>query len=229
MRAGDGAPRGPTLGPLQCNVFVRPRSGEPAPSGPPLGPLMRLVQPPVRAGDQAPREPTLGPLRHSAVVRLRPGDPTPSGPLLGPVRSRAPGAREADYGRPKDGGVWTAKAVKRPTQQPTHTQYANYRAPLMRKRHTMPHPAQPQHTNHWALRTRKQHQQEHQPQRPTESSNSTQHAEEQVTVQGPVSKQQPDGMSHRGAKIRRTSPVREMCLRSLLPCRPLRHHICCHQ
>ena len=25
-------------------------------------------------------------------------------------------------------------------------QYANHRAPLTRKRHTMPHPAQPQHT-----------------------------------------------------------------------------------
>ena len=43
-----------------------------------------------------------------------------------------------------------------------------------RKRHTMPHSAQPQHTNYWALRTRKRHQQEHRPQRPTESS--TQHA-----------------------------------------------------
>ena len=36
--------------------------------------------------------------------------------------------------------------------------------------------AQPQHTNHWAPRTRKRHQQEHRPQRPTESSDPTQHA-----------------------------------------------------
>ena len=34
----------------------------------------------------------------------------------------------------------------------------------------------PQHTNYWAPRTRKQHQQEHRPQRPTESSDPTQHA-----------------------------------------------------
>ena len=61
-------------------------------------------------------------------------------------------------------------------QQPAHPQYANYWAPLTRKRHTMPHSAQPQHTNYWAPRTRKRHQQEHRPQRPTESSNPTQHA-----------------------------------------------------
>ena len=62
-----------------------------------------------------------------------------------------------------------------PAPQPAHPQYANYWVPLMRKRHTMPHSAQPQHTNYWAPRTRKQHQQEHRPQRPTESSNPTQH------------------------------------------------------
>ena len=83
---------------------------------------------------------------------------------------------EAGDGRPVDRGVWTAKTVKRPRQQPAHPQYANYWAPLTRKRHTMPHPAQPQHTNSWALQTRKRHQQEHRPQRPTESSDPTQHA-----------------------------------------------------
>ena len=83
---------------------------------------------------------------------------------------------EAGNGRPVDRGVWTAKTVKRPRQQPAHPQYANYWAPLTRKRHTMPHSAQPQHTNHWAPRTRKRHQQEHRPQRPTESSDPTQHA-----------------------------------------------------
>ena len=50
------------------------------------------------------------------------------------------------------------------------------RAPLTRKRHTMPHPAQSQHTNYWAPRTRKRHQQEHRPQWPTERSDPTQHA-----------------------------------------------------
>ena len=95
--------------------------------------------------------------------------------------SRTRKHREAGCGRPEDGAVWhtvwTAKTVKRPRQQPTQPQYANYWAPLTHKRHTMPHPAQPQHTNHWAPRTWKQHQPEHRPQRPTESSNPTQHAE----------------------------------------------------
>ena len=54
---------------------------------------------------------------------------------------------------------------------------ANYWAPLTHKRHTMPHSAQSQqHANYWAPRTRKRHQQEHRPQRPTESSDPTQHA-----------------------------------------------------
>ena len=83
---------------------------------------------------------------------------------------------EAGYGRPVDRGVWTAKTVKRPRQQPAHPQYANYWAPLTRKRHTMPHSAQSQNANYWAPRTRKRHQQEHRPQRPTESSDPTQHA-----------------------------------------------------
>ena len=76
-----------------------------------------------------------------------------------------------------DRGVWTAKTVKRPRQQPAHPQYANYWAPLTCKRHIPPHPAQPQHTKYWVPRTRKRHQQEHRPQRPTERSDPTQHAE----------------------------------------------------
>ena len=83
---------------------------------------------------------------------------------------------KAGYGRPVDKGVWTAKTVKRPQQQPAHPQYANYWALLTRKRHTMPHSAQPQHTKYWAPQTRKRHQQEHRSQRPAESSNPTQHA-----------------------------------------------------
>ena len=58
--------------------------------------------------------------------------------------------------------------------QSNNPQYANYWAPLTRKRHIPPHPAQPRHTNYWALRTRKRHQQEHRPQRPTERSDPTQ-------------------------------------------------------
>ena len=73
-------------------------------------------------------------------------------------------------------GVGGGGRVKRPRQQPTHPQYANYWAPLTRKRHIPPHSAQPRHTNYWAPRTRKRHQQEHRPQRPTESSDPTQHA-----------------------------------------------------
>ena len=57
---------------------------------------------------------------------------------------------QAGCGRPEDGGVGTAKTVKRPPQQPAQPQYAKYWAPLLSKRHILPHPAQPQHTNHWA-------------------------------------------------------------------------------
>ena len=91
--------------------------------------------------------------------------------------SRTQKHSEAGYGRPVDRGAWTAKTVKRPWQQPAHPQYANYWAPLTRKRHTMPHSAQPQHTNYWVPRTRKRQEQEHRPQRRTESSDPTQHAE----------------------------------------------------
>ena len=67
----------------------------------------------------------------------------------------APKHSEAGDGRPVDRGVWTANTVKRPQQQPAHPQYANYWAPLTRKRHTKPHSAQSQHINYWAPRTRK--------------------------------------------------------------------------
>ena len=110
-------------------------------------------------------------------------DPGPSEALscgtLG-VRAWGPrggvGGSKAGCGRPEDGGVWTAQTVKRPRQPPAHPQYANYWAPLTRKRHIMSHPAQPRHTNHWAPRTRKRHQREHRPQRPTERSDPTEHA-----------------------------------------------------
>ena len=60
-------------------------------------------------------------------------------------------------------GTWASRTRKR-----SAAGYANYWAPLTRKRHIPPHPAQPQHTNHWAPRPRKRHQQEHRPQRPSD-------------------------------------------------------------
>ena len=44
-------------------------------------------------------------------------------------------------GQPGGGGVWTAKTVKRPPQQPAQPQCANYWALLTRKRHILPHSA----------------------------------------------------------------------------------------
>ena len=147
------------------------------------------------------------PTRGRPAVR---GKGTYGGPLgqcaeeQGTWASRTRKHSEAGYGRPEDGGVWTAKTVKRP-QQLAHPQYAIYWAPLTRKRHTMPHPAQPQHINHWAPQMRQQHQQEQRPQRPTESSNPTQHAKGRTgDCPGPVKKQQPDGMSHRESKMNGT-------------------------
>ena len=63
-----------------------------------------------------------------------------------------------------------------PRNHQHHPQYPNYWAPLTRKQHIPPHPAQPQHTNRWAPRTQKRHRQEHRPQRPTERSEPTQYA-----------------------------------------------------
>ena len=78
-------------------------------------------------------------------------------------------------------GLWTAaRGQQKQSNDPGNNQhnprYANYWAPLTRKRHILPHPAQPQHTNDGAPRLRKRHQQEHRPQRPTERSDPTQHA-----------------------------------------------------
>ena len=82
-------------------------------------------------------------------------------------------------------GLWTEVCGPQTQSNDPHNnqhnpQYANYWAPLTRKRHIPPHSAQPQHTNDWAPRTRKRHQQEHRPQRPTERSDPTQHAEGQT-------------------------------------------------
>ena len=91
-----------------------------------------------------------------------------------------------------DRGLWTAKTVKRPRQQPAHPQYANYWAPLMRKRHTLPHSAQPQYTgNDTSRSTGRSGQQK-------AATRRNMRREERVTVQGPVKEQQPDGMSPGG-------------------------------
>ena len=93
--------------------------------------------------------------------------------VVGASANRSTRSKSRLWPIPRGGG---GGSVKRPPQQPTQLQYANYWAPLTHKRHSPPHPAQPRHTNHWAPRTRKRHQQEHRPQRPTERSDPTQHA-----------------------------------------------------
>ena len=139
---------------------------------------------------------------------------------------------EAGYGQPVDRGVWTAKTVKRPRQQPAHPQYANYWAPLTRKRHTMPHSAQFQHANYspgiptTGLR-----------ERGNDTSKSTGRSgrqkvatrrnmrrDERVTVQGPVKEQQPDRMSHRG----QTVGERSSTLQHIASQRSASHHITAH-
>ena len=97
-------------------------------------------------------------------------------------RNRAPGphAHRNAVRQAMDGlrtEVWgQQKQSTDPGNNQHNPQYANYWAPLTRKRHIPTHPAQPRHTNYWAPRTRKRHQQEHRPQRPTERSDPTQHA-----------------------------------------------------
>ena len=78
------------------------------------------------------------------------------------------------------GRLWTACGQRRVDGKnsrttPATTSTSSIRQ-LLRKLHTMPHPAQPRHTNYWAPRTRKRHQQEHRPQRLTERSDPTQYA-----------------------------------------------------
>ena len=97
-------------------------------------------------------------------------------------RNRAPGPHaHRNTARQAMDGLWTeARGQQTQSNDPGNNQhnpqYANYWAPLMRKRHIPPHPAQPQHTNDGAPRTRKRHQPEHRPQRLTERSDPTQHA-----------------------------------------------------
>ena len=71
----------------------------------------------------------------------------------GGVRSRVPGAHaHGNTERQVMDGLWTEarrqqKQSNDPHNNQHNAQYANYWAPLTRKRHITPHPAQPQHTN----------------------------------------------------------------------------------
>ena len=126
---------------------------------------------------QQEREPIMGrpAVRGKRTYGGRPGERVEE---QGIPASRTQNHSKAGYGRPVDRGAWTAKTVKGPRQQPAHPQYANYWAPLTRKRHTMPHSAQAPTHQILGSATAETHysQQEHRPQRPTESSNPMQHA-----------------------------------------------------
>ena len=97
--------------------------------------------------------------------------------------SRTRKHREAGYGRPENRGAWTAKTVKRPPQQPAQPPVRQLLGATDAQ--TACHATSSTAPAHRPLfaprtrkqqRTRKQHQQEHWPQRPTESSDPTQHA-----------------------------------------------------
>ena len=72
----------------------------------------------------------------------------------GLAQSRVPrrGAHLLPFARlgTKGGGGTVLHVVLGVAWRTAQPQYANYWAPLTRKRHTMPHPAQPRHTNHWS-------------------------------------------------------------------------------
>ena len=98
-------------------------------------------------------------------------------------RNRAPGPHaHRNTARQAMNGLWTEARVDSKNSQttPATTSTSSIRQLLgaadAQTAHP-PHSAQPQHTNYWAPRTRKRHQQEHRPQRPTERSDPTQHAE----------------------------------------------------
>ena len=82
------------------------------------------------------------------------GRPVQRAEEWGTWASRTRNCGEAGGGRPLSGGVWAAKTVKRPLQQPAQLRNANYGAPLTHKRH-LPQPAQLQYTSDGAPRTRK--------------------------------------------------------------------------
>ena len=113
-------------------------------------------------------------------------------------RSRAPGPHaHGNTVRQIMDGLWTAKTVKRPRQQPAQPQYANYRAPLTRKQHAIQHsPSTP--TTGLCERRNDTSRSTGRSGRQKEATRRNMRREERVTVHGPVKKQQPDGMSHRG-------------------------------
>ena len=121
--------------------------------------------------------------------------------------SRTRKHREAGYGRPVDRGVWAAKTVKRPQQQPAQPPV---RQLLGAADAQTVHPA--------TSRTAPAHQTTGLRERGNDTSRSTGHSgrqnaatrrnmrrEERVTVQGPVKKHQPDGMSHGGLVMQHQS------------------------
>ena len=120
--------------------------------------------------------------------------------------SRTRKHNKAGYGRPVDRGAWTATTVKRPRQQPAQPQYANYWVPLTRKRHTMPQHSPGTPTTGLRERGNDTSRSTGRSGRQNAATKRNMRREERVTVQGPVKKQQPDGMSHRGAARRRPVP-----------------------
>ena len=125
----------------------------------------------------------LCPCPASPVCQDKTHDPRVTGPavrVLGGSRAPGPHAHGNTARQVVDGLRTEVCGQQKQSNDPRNNQHnprwANYWAPLTRKRHIPPRPAQPRHTNDWAPRTRKQHQQEHRPQRPTESSDPTQHA-----------------------------------------------------
>ena len=118
---------------------------------------------------------------------LRPGSPEPH-PLAGSQRDGGGGGAE-------DGGVWAAKTVERPPQQPaqppTHQPGA-----AGTSRHIQHSPGTPtaglrERGNDTSRSTGRSGRQ-------NAATRRNMRRDERVTVQGPVKIQQPDGMSHRG-------------------------------
>ena len=109
-------------------------------------------------------------------------------------------------------GSGSAKTVKRAPQHQHNPHFANYWAPLPWQRHHK----------------------EHRPQPPSERNDLTQHAKGK-NVQGPVTKPQPDRMSHRGggggmcsAWHPGSSPRRDMPRIRLAPCTSQDVGVCAH-
>ena len=150
----------------------------------------------------SPRSCALPPSRGPRDPSPRPPPPRPGALVLWSRRWQwwagppPPPPGHSSIQRPRGGGQ------RKPSNDPRNNQHnprdANYWAPLTRTRHP-PRPAQPRHTNDGA---------------PNDTSGSTgrsgrQNAatrrnmrrEERVTVQGPVKKQPPDGMSHGGGGV----------------------------